>query len=149
VIPPTGAGAGPRSFDRGIALLSVLGILAVMLVLGAMIASGSRVESALSGTTNRRARAFAAADAGLAYGLADANNFVQLGTRCTDLQTAGVTIAANVCVKYASESPPPASIRVSALRFKAFNFAMDSTGSAPNDAKSDLEMEAARLGPAQ
>jgi Tfp pilus assembly protein PilX len=144
-----GRARSARRGERGIALLSVIGVLAVLLVLGAMVASGSRVESVLAGVSNQKARAFAAADAGLGYGLADSNNFVQLGTRCTDLQEAGITIAADVCVKYDHEGPPPTSIRVSALRFKAFHFNMDSTGEAPTDAKSALEMEAARLGPAQ
>lgn len=145
LLPRTQAGRD----ERGIALLSIIGLLAILLVLSAMVASGSRVESVLAGASNQKARAFAAADAGLGYGLADANNFVQLGTRCTDLQAAGMTIAGNVCVKYDHEGPPPTSVRVSALRFKAFHFDMDSTGQAPTEAKSALEMEAARLGPAQ
>jgi hypothetical protein len=135
--------------ERGVALLSIIGLLALLLVLGAIVASASRVETALSGTSTQSARAFAAADAGLGYGLADANNFVQLGTRCTDLQEAGLTIASDICVRYDHESSPPASVRVSALRFKAFNFDMDATGSAPANAQSSLEMQAARLGPAQ
>ncbi len=135
--------------ERGVALLSVLALLAMLLVLAAIVASGSRVESALSGSTMLSARAFAAADAGLGYGLADADNFVQLGTRCTDLQEAGLTIPSDVCVRYDHEGPPPPSIRVSAIRFKAFNFALNATGTAPANAQSTLEMQAARLGPAQ
>jgi hypothetical protein len=38
---------------------------------------------------------------------------------------------------------------VSALRFKAFTFDMQATGTAATTAQSSLQMDAARLGPAQ
>ena len=145
--------------ERGIALLSVLGLLAVLLVLGSLVATSSRFEAALSGTSKQSARAFAAADAGLGYALGDADNFVQLGKgaciggadpgRYTDLTAAGLPITADVCVRFQYETVPPPEIRVSALRFKAFHFDMDATGTAPANAESDLDMEAARLGPEQ
>jgi hypothetical protein len=135
--------------ERGIALLSVLGLLAVLLVLGSMVATSSRFEAALSGTSKQGARAFAAADAGLGYALGDADNFVQLATRCTDLASTGVPVTGDVCVAFSHEAPPPPEIRVSALKFKAFHFDMTSTGTAPPSARSSLGMEAARLGPEQ
>ncbi len=135
--------------QRGVALLSVLGLLAVLLVLGSLVANSSRMESALSGTLGQGARAFEAADAGLNLALGDAQNFVQLATRCTDLETAVLAIAGDVCVQFDHEGPPPPTIKVSALRFKAFFFDMDATGTAAVNAASSLEMEAARLGPAQ
>lgn len=138
--------------ERGIALLSVLGLLTVLLVLASLVAGSSRLEMALSGTARQTERAFAAADGGLGLALGDADNFVQLGPppgRCTDLQTAGLPITGNVCVRYTYEAPPPAEIHVSALRFKAFHFNMDSVGTAATNARRDLDMEAARLGPAQ
>jgi hypothetical protein len=135
------------SSERGVALLSVLGLLAVLLVLGSLVATSSRFESALSGTSKQSARAFAAADAGLGYALGDADNFVQLGTRCTDLAGTGVPVTGDVCVRFDYEAPPPPEIRVSALSFKAFHFQMDATGTAPPHAESTLGMEATRLGP--
>ena len=135
--------------ERGLALVTVLGLLALMIVLASLVASGSRVESALSGSSKFKASAFAAADAGLGYGLADADNFVQLGTRCTDLQDAGMPIPSDICVTYDHEGPPPPSVKVSALRFKAFHFDMEATGTAASSGLSNLEMEAARLGPSQ
>jgi hypothetical protein len=135
--------------QRGIALLSVLGILAMLMVVSALVANSSRFEAALSGTARQSARAFAAADAGLGYALGDADNFVQLGTRCTDLSGTGVPVTGNVCARFDHESPPPPEIRVSALRFKAFNFDVSSTGTASSNAQSKLDMAAARLGPEQ
>ncbi len=129
--------------------MSVLGILAVMLVLASLMATSSQTEAKLSGTSEQRARAFAAADAGLEYALADGNNWIQLGQRCTDLKAAGLAVDGGVCVQYTFQSPPPVSLQVSALRFVAFHFDVDSTGTAAASASSSLEMEATRLGPAQ
>jgi hypothetical protein len=150
-------GAKGRPDERGIALLSVLGILAVLLVLGALVASASRMESTLSGSSRFSARAFAAADAGLSYALGDANNFIDPAFTCTpvytprhaDLASAGLGIAGDVDVCFLYEGPPPTSIKVSAIKFKAFHFDVGSTGNGPANAASNLEMEAARLGPAQ
>ena len=133
--------------EKGIALLSVLGVLAVLLVLGAMVAGSSRTETALSGIGRFSARAFNAADAGLGLALGDANNFVQLATRCTDLYDAGLGTNADVCVRFDHEGPPPIDIKVSVTKFTAFHFDMDSTGTAETNASASLEMEAARLGP--
>ena len=143
--------------ERGIALLSVLGLLAVLLVLASLVAGSARVESALSGTSRRSAQAFQAADAGLGYALGDADNFVQLATRCTSLGTASITGCATaslpvtgvVNVTYKYSAPPPIEIHVSALRFVGFYFDVGATGTAPTNATSALDMMATRLGPAQ
>jgi hypothetical protein len=135
--------------ERGIALLTVLGLLAVMLVLGSIVAGSARIESALSGTSRRSAQAFQAADAGLGYALGDADNFVQLGTLTTDLADAGLPVTGIVNVVYKFEAPPPIEIHVSALKFKGFYFDVNATGTAPANAQSFLDMEATRLGPAQ
>jgi Tfp pilus assembly protein PilX len=141
--------------QRGIALLSVLGLLAVLLVLASLVAGSSRVESALSGTARRSAQAFQAADAGLGYALGDADNFVQLATRCTSLgttgpcTTAGLPVSGTVNVTYKYSAPPPIEIHVSALRFVGFYFDVAATGTAPTNATSALDMMATRLGPAQ
>lgn len=145
--------------QRGIALLSVLGLLAVLLVLGSLVAGSSRIEAVLAGTSKQSAKAFAAADAGLGFALGDADNFVQLGTgacvgganpgRYTDLHTAGLPVTGTVCVRYQYQAPPPVEIHVSALRFKGFYFDMGATGTAPVSATSSLDMQATRLGPAQ
>ncbi len=157
--------------QRGIALLTVLGLLSILLVLASLVAGSSRMEAALSGIGKVSARAFAAAEAGLDYGIGDVNNFVSatsLTKTCkvatadcgappcfnsTNLTTAGVftgtltTGTVKVCFDH--EGPPPTSIKVSALRFKAFHFDLDSQGSANPGGSSFLQMEAARLGPAQ
>lgn len=145
-----------RRNERGIALLSVLGILAVLLVLAAVVANGSRVESALSGTSKQGARALAAADAGLGFALGDADNFINPAftcspvlPRCTDIGAAGLPLIGDVCVCFDHEGPPPTTIKVSALKFKAFHFDMDATGTVPPTAEANLEMTAVRLGPAQ
>ncbi len=135
--------------DRGVALLTVLGLLAVLLILGSLVAGSARVESALSGSARRSAQAFQAADAGLGYALGDADNFVQLGTRGTDLATAGLPLTGNVNVVYKYSAPPPIEIHVSALRFVGFYFDVGATGTAPTNAASQLDMMATRLGPAQ
>lgn len=135
--------------DRGIALLTVLGLLAIMLVLGSLVAGSARIESALSGTARRSAEAFQAADAGLGYALGDADNFVQLATRTTDLYTAGLPMTGSVAVTYKYEAPPPIEIHVSALRFKGFYFDVNAAGTARTNALSALNMQATRLGPAQ
>ena len=141
--------------QRGIALLSVLGLLAVLLVLASLVAGSSRVESALSGTARRSAQAFQAADAGLGYALGDADNFVQLATRCTSLgttgscTTAGLPVSGTVNVTYKYSAPPPIEIHVSALRFVGLYFDVAATGTAPTNATSALDMMATRLGPAQ
>lgn len=134
--------------ERGIALLTVLGLLAVMLVLGSLVAGSARMESALAGTSRRSAQAFQAADAGLGYALGDADNFVQLATRTTDLYAAGLPVTAIVDVTYKYEAPPPIEIHVSALKFKGFYFDVNSDGTAPTNALSALTMQATRLGPA-
>jgi Tfp pilus assembly protein PilX len=163
--------------QRGIALLSVLGLLSVLLVLASIVAGSSRMEAALSGLSKESARAFAAAEAGLNYGLQDVDNFVStdsLSNTCvvsatcatapvddlpacyreTNLVAAGLFTTANKATGFVRacfdhEGPPPTSIKVSALRFKAFHFDLDSRGNAVPTGTSKLQMEAARLGPAQ
>lgn len=157
----------PASNQRGIALLTVLGLLALLLVLAAIVADSSRMEAALSGVGKDSARAFSAAEAGLDYGLSDVNNFTSvnsLNLTCstvtglcptppcfqqTDLATAGLSLSGYVHVCFDREGPPPTSIKVSALRFKAFQFDLDSRGNAPPNGATFLQMQAARLGPAQ
>jgi hypothetical protein len=148
--------ARPR--ERGVALISVLGVLGVLLVLAALVAGSSRMETALSGTSRDSERAFAAADAGLGLALGVADNFVNIdGTGCdndppppcTHLTAATFGVDGDVCVCFDHEGPPPVTIKVSAIRIRAFHFNMDATGEAPGNARSTLLMEAVRLGPAQ
>jgi Tfp pilus assembly protein PilX len=152
--------------QRGIALLAVLGLMSVLLVLASLVAGSSRMETALSGLGKESARAFAAAEAGLNYGLGDVDNFVSVDSldkgccetaactydpRITNLSTAGLftdtrtTGVVNVC--FDREGPPPTTIKVSALKFKAFHFDLDARGNANPNGTSYLQMEAARLGP--
>lgn len=156
------------SNQRGIALLTVLGLLSVLLVLASLVANSSRMETMLAGLGKENARAFAAAEAGLNYGLGDINNFVSVdsldkgcceGVACaydpreTNLVTAGLftgpQTSGYVRVCFDHEGPPPTTIKVSALRFKAFHFDLDSRGNANPNGASFLQMEAARLGPSQ
>ncbi|MCC6763108.1 MAG: hypothetical protein IT293_00460 [Deltaproteobacteria bacterium] len=158
----------PLANQRGIALLTVLGLLSVLLVLASLVAGSSRMEAALSGLGKESARAFAAAEAGLNYGLGDVNNFTAAdsldkgcceGAGCaydpreTDLVSAGLFASPQtsgyVRVCFDREGPPPPSIKVSALRFKAFHFDLDARGNANPNGSSFLQMEAARLGPSQ
>ena len=142
--------------ERGIALFTVLGLLSVLLILASLVASSSRVESTLTGSERRSAQAFHAADAGLGYALGDANNFIDPTKTCspsvpihTDLHAdAGLPVTGDVwsCFKY--EAPPPIEIHVSALKFKGFYFDVSAAGTATNNAKSNLDMTATRLGPA-
>ncbi len=157
--------------QNGIALLAVLGLMSVLLVLASLVAGSSRMETALSGLGKESARAFAAAEAGLNYGLGDVENFVAANSlnltcaasgtcaagsepcyRTTNLNTAGLFTDArttgfvNVC--FDREGPPPTTIKVSALKFKAFHFDLDARGNANPNGTSNLQMEAARLGPA-
>jgi hypothetical protein len=129
------------------------------------------MEAALSGINKESARAFAAAEAGLNYGLGDVENFVatnSLALTCvasptcgasdapcyreTNLNSVGVFSAPQttgfVRVCFDREGPPPTSIKVSALKFKAFHFDLDAEGHANPFGTSELQMEAARLGPA-
>jgi hypothetical protein len=145
--------ARSRAGERGIALLSVLGVLAVLLVLGSLVAGSSRIESALTGTSRFSARAFAAADAGLNYALGDADNFIDTTFTCdpsnpraTDLYVVGLGIHGDVDVCYQYEGPPPTAIKISAKKFSAFHFDVAATGEGPVDASSSLEMEVARIG---
>lgn len=158
--------------ERGIALLTVLGLLSMLLVLASLAAGSSRMEAALSGVGKESARAFAAAEAGLAYGIGDVDNFVSANSllltcstpttlcpaaslpcfRTTDLTTAGVfttpKTTGDVKVCFDHEGPPPTSIKVSALRFRAFHFDLDARGNKKTaNAPALLQMEAARLGP--
>ena len=154
------------SNSRGIALLTVLGLLSVLLVLASLVANSSRMEAMLSGLGKENVRAFAAAEAGLNYGVGDVNNFVSANSltltcctpptctyqyRETNLVTAGLFTAPQtsgyVRVCFDHEGPPPTTIKVSALRFKAFHFDLDSRGNANPNGASFLQMEAARLGP--
>lgn len=148
--------------QRGIALLTVLGLLSMLLVLASLVANSSRMEAALSGIGKESARAFAAAEAGLNYGVGDVNNFVSDpdGMKCgpynprrTDLTTAGLFTTAQttgyVWVCFDHEGPPPTTIKVSAEHFKAFHFDLDARGNANPNGASFLQMEAARLGPAE
>lgn len=141
----------PRALgnERGIALLTVLAVLAMLLVLSSLVAGSARVESTLSGVSRQGERAFAAADAGLGLALGDADNFVQLAVRCTDLADVGLPVTGNVCATFRYEAPPPIEIHVSALRFKGFYFEVEGTGTAATNASSTLDMMATRLGPAQ
>jgi len=158
------------SNQRGIALLTVLGLLSVLLILASLVAGSSRNEATLSGLGKESARAFAASEAGLNYGLNDVNNFVSANstTKCcpgstetscapagtasynaTDLAAAGLGVTGYVRVCFDHQGPPPTSIKVSALRFKAFHFDLDSQGKTSTNGASYLEMEAARLGPSE
>jgi len=143
----------PTLDQRGIALLSVLGVLAVLLVLASLVAGSSRIESALSGSAKFSARAFAAADAGLNYALGDVENFIDTGFTCdppnprhSDLGAAGVGVESEVDACFSFEGPPPPSIKVSALKFRAFHFDVAAEGAGPAGAQSNLEMEVARIG---
>ena len=73
--------------------------------------------------------------------------------RETDLNAAALFTApyltGYVRVCFDHEGPPPTSIKVSALRFKAFHFDLDARGNANPSGSSFLQMEAARLGPSQ
>ena len=80
--------------ERGIALLTVLGLLSVLLVLASLVAGSSRMEAALSGLGKVSARAFAAAEAGLNYGIGDVNNFVS-ATSLTKTCAVSATCAAS------------------------------------------------------
>jgi hypothetical protein len=155
--------------QRGIALLTVLGLLSVLLVLASLVAGSSRMEAALSGIGKESARAFSAAESGLNYGLGDVDNFVSANSlsltccapgtcaytyRETNLVTVGLfttpdKMSGYVRACFDHEGPPPTSIRVSALRFKAFHFDLDARGNALPTGSSFLQMQAARLGPAQ
>lgn len=160
----------PVTNERGIALLAVLGLMSLLLVLASLAAGSSRMEAALSGVGKEAARTFAAAEAGLAYGLGDVDNFVSTNSlnltcvtptaacstppcfRTTDLTTAGVFTSpkttGDVRVCFDRAGPPPTSIRVSALRFQAFFFDLDARGNKVTaNAPALLQMEAARLGP--
>lgn len=156
--------------QRGIALLAVLGLLSTLLVLASLMAGSSRIETALAGIGKESARAFAAAEAGLDFGLGDVDNFVSANSlnltcstvnascptppcfRETNLNSAGLFTAPYtagfVRVCFDREGPPPTSIKVSALKFKAFHFDLDSEGTTNTSGASFLQMEAARLGPA-
>ena len=148
--------------QRGIALLTVLGLLSMLLVLASLVANSSRMEAALSGIGKESARAFAAAEAGLNYGIGDVDNFVSANSlaltcnpaytyRETNLTTAGLFTTAQttgyVRVCFDHEGPPPTTIKVSAIRFSAFHFDLDARGNANPNGVSFLQMEAARLGP--
>ena len=145
--------------ERGIALLTVLTVLAMLLILSSLVAGSARVESQLSGVSRQGERAFSAADAGLGLALGDADNFVQLQVpaasacgvcgRCTDLYTAGLPVTGNVCATYKYSAPPPVEIHVSAIKFKGFYFDVAALGTATTNAQSNLDMIATRLGPAQ
>ena len=137
----------PLGNQRGIALFTVLGLLSVLLILASLVAGSARIESALTGTDRRSAQAFNAADAGLGYALGDSDNFVQLAQRCTDLTTTSLPLTGNVCATFKYEAPPPIEIKVSALKFKGFYFDVEAVGTATNNALSNLDMEATRLGP--
>jgi Tfp pilus assembly protein PilX len=145
--------------ERGIALLTVLAVLAMLLILSSLVAGSARVESQLSGVSRQGERAFAAADAGLGLALGDADNFVQLQApaasacgvcgRCTpDLAAAGLPVTGNVCATFKYMAPPPIELHVSALHFKGFFFDVAATGTAATNAQSNLDMIATRLGPA-
>lgn len=154
--------------DKGIALITVLGLLSMLLVLASLVANSSRMEEALSGIGKESARAFAAAEAGLNYGLGDVTNFVSANSlnltcnvsptcatapcyREVDLTAAGIFVTSRttgfVRACFDHEGPPPTSIKVSALKFSAFHFDLDSRGNAIPNGRSFLQMEAARLGP--
>jgi hypothetical protein len=142
--------------ERGIALFTVLGLLSVLLILASLVASASRIESALTGSERRSAQAFHAADAGLGYALGDSDNFIDPTKTCTpslprhtNLSTdAGLPVTGDVWSCFQYEAPPPIEIHVSALKFKGFYFDVSAAGTATNNAKSNLDMQATRLGPA-
>lgn len=148
--------------ERGIALLSVLAILAMLLILGSVVAGSARFDSTFAGVSRQSERAFAAADAGLGLALGDADNFVdptcmtRACGRTTDLAAAGLPVAGTVAVWCPPQgssgtcaAPPPVQIHVSALKFKAFFFEVAATGTAANNASSSLDLSATRLAPAQ
>ena len=147
--------------QRGIALFTVLGLLAVLLILASLAAGASRIESALTGSERRSAQAFHAADAGLGYALGDADNFTDptkccLSATCNPAQPrhtglatdAALPVSGDVWSCFQYEAPPPIEIHVSALKFKGFYFDVSAAGTATNNAKSNLDMQATRLGPA-
>jgi hypothetical protein len=147
--------------ERGIALLTVLAVLAMLLILSSLVAGSARIESTLSGVSRQSERAFAAADAGLGLALGDADNFIDPTCaardcgRPTDLAVAGLPLTGRVVVWCPPRAPlgtcaapPPVEIHVSAIRFKGFFFDVGATGTAANNASSSLDMIATRLGPA-
>ena len=142
--------------ERGIALFTVLGLLSVLLILASLAAGASRIESALTGSERRSAQAFHAADAGLGYALGDPDNFTDPTKTCspslprhTNLATdAHLPVTGDVWSCFQYEAPPPIEIHVSALKFKGFYFDVKGAGTATDNAQSNLDMQATRLGPA-
>ncbi len=139
--------------EKGIALLSTLGILAALLVLAAVITNSTRYESVFASLRKQSALAFNAAEAGLSVALTDPNNFLVPGTcadvapRTVDLASQGLSVSGTVRASCDREGALPAGLKIGVRTdLIGFFFRLRSIGTYPPDAQASLEMEAGRLG---
>jgi len=139
--------------ERGIVLLSTLGILAALLVMGAVMANSTRYQSLFAVLRKQSALAFSAAESGLSYALTDSTNFLVPGAcgdvppRTTDLASQGLSASGTVRATCNREGALPAGLKIGVrTNLIAFYFRLRAVGTAPPDAQSQLEMEAGRLG---
>jgi hypothetical protein len=143
--------------ERGIALPSVLVALFALTAVALAMTVSSRTEMTVSGTEMRSMYALQVADAGLNYALSIPSNFSDpVSQPAADLRTAGLPFDGSVTVTYEPPSRlPPPGIHVSALKVRSYYFLLTSvgllkmpTGNTEPNSTTNLEMEAAKLGPA-
>jgi len=140
----------------GIALPTVLLGLVALSALALAMTTATQNDIATSGIQERNMATLQIADAALNYTVGLSDNFANpVSQPPTDLRAAGLPFDATVRVNF--EPPPripPAAIRVSAIKFKFYNFLLNSWGflkaTAPSqlDSSTQLEMEVTKLGPA-
>ncbi len=138
--------------EGGTALVLVMVILLLMGVLGSMMMSTSTPEMQIARNLKLKEEAFYAAERGVQYGMADASIYTTIGTGSVNIPLTGVSLAvgstdASGTVRYLSSGPPPKGSGVDITKFKANYYEIKVTGTAPGNARVELETTVVKILP--
>lgn len=144
-----------RHTERGVALTLALWMLVILGLVGSALLAGSNIELRLAANDRNSQGALFTADAALQFAKSNQTIYTTIGdgtggTPPGTVNTAAVAIgtntAQNVQVTYLSLGPPPVGSGIPAS-FQAQYFALQATGSGPNNAGIQLESQIGRIIP--
>lgn len=141
--------------ERGTVLLTVLVMLVLLSILGAMSISTSTTEMELSGNYRRERTAYYNADAGIEYAMVSANIYTTIGsgtyseTRTVDDGNSSTSdYAVQVNVEFLSTGGlPPGTGTMEGEMLGANYYSATATGNGPNNTQVVLEAQYAKLVP--
>ncbi len=138
--------------ERGMALAIALIVLFLMSLLGTMIFTTSNSET--QGARNYRTMqdALYSAERGVEYAKSDPTIYSTIGTGSVNIPLGGVSLQsgggdASGRVDYLARGNPPRGSGMDATEFEANYFAINVAGTGPANAKSEIEVNVAKIVP--